>query len=482
MPSLSLLRIGFAGLLAGAVLASCDSKRGFDPEGSDSGGNDSSQKWLDATVSAVRGELEILRGHAFDSAFTAVSVRRSSFDSLMAALNDLYGGGAGESYWEMNERTLVVLGLADSMGQWAEAQESFDESSILGFYLPQNRTLYVFDDGSEQDRVYTVVHEMEHVLQDQVFGLETIGSGVRETDEDAALTYAVEADAEYVATALLRGDTSAADMRSVVEDYAFTFDQLAMGLDSWAKSNAIPMAMALPQYAPYYMGYTLISERRVRSGWSGVDSLFAAPLRTTRAAILPSLSDTLRDWNPGGAPEVSGGFRPLQTGRLGALHLGSLVWGSLDSRLDLQDIAAGWRGDRFWTFHGDSGSGLLWRIAWQDTGTARAFARTWWNKRTARRAASGLAKFQVLTDTLRSASNVDRTRNATVRVRGSEVLVVEGFSATEAASLEARLAALGDRGIFAARGVAEGSFGTGEWRPPRPLVPFHPPRGVGTKR
>lgn len=441
------------------------------------------QAWLDSMVQSVRSAVEAARGMTFKENVHAISVSRSNFDSLMQALSGLDGSSyANDPGWALSERTMVVLGMADSMGQWSAAQNAFDEGSIQGFYLPRNKTLYVFDDGSLEDRVYTVEHEMVHALQDQNHGLEAAAARSREADEDMAFTFFVEGEAEYLRMSVSAGDTGTLSMQSRVDAERASIDVIASGLENWARASRLPLAMVIPQMMPYSLGPHLVSTRRVRSGWSGVDSLYVDRLRTTRAALHPLLVDSVQDWNPGACPAVGGRLRPLQTGRLGALYLGSIVYGSLDPSQNLHALADEWRGDRFWTFHGDSGSALLWRSTWKDDGAARAFARSWWSSRSARRGSWGTNQFLTVNDSLKTASNSDSSRSVLVRVRGNDVVVAEGFSIVEARQLADALFALPRRTVFAARAQGATSFGNGEWLPPRSPIPFPTPRIPGFPR
>lgn len=434
-------------------------------------------------VRSARSEIEAARGLTFKENVHAVSVSRRNFDSLMRALSGVYANSyANDPDWALGERTMVVLGMADSMGQWSAAQSAFDEGSIQGFYLPRDKTLYVFDDGSLEDRTRTVVHELVHALQDQNHGLEAAAARSREADEDMAFTFFVEGEAEYVGMSISVADTDASSMAIRVNAERSSIDVLAAGLEQWALSSRLPVAMVLPQMIPYYLGPYLVSTRRARSGWSGVDSLYTNRLRTTRAAIQPFLVDSFQDWNPGACPAVGGRLRPLQTGRLGALYLGPIVYGSLDPSQNLQALVDEWRGDRFWTFHGDSGSALLWRSSWKDDGAAKAFARSWWSRRSERRTSWGTTRFLTVDDSFKTASTADSSRCALVRVRGNDVVIAEGFSSAEARQLADALFALPRRTVFAARAQGATSFGHGEWSPPRSPIPFPTPRIPGLPR
>jgi hypothetical protein len=469
-----------AGIFACLVLASCETERSLPVQSIQP--EVPTQAWLDSMMESTVTALEKIRERRFPAKVQGVLVKRDSYDSLVFALSRLEGIDTADGSWSFSERTMLILGLTDTLGQWSRAQSSFDRGLVTGFYTPVNRTLYVFDDVGEQDRLYTVVHEMVHALQDESFGLDASAAWIRENDENVAFTTMLEGEAEYLSMALLTGETSAGMLKGEIDQSVFTLDQLATGFESWAKQRDIPMTMMLPMMAPYYMGPRLPSERRFRSGWSGVDSLFTHPVRTSRAALDPDLQDVVRDWNPGGCPAVPGVFRPLQTGRLGVLHLASLVWGNADSKLRLATLADSWRGDRFWTFHGDSGSGLLWRTAWKDSTTARAFARTWWLERAPRRTQWKTTFYSLADDTVKTASTSDNSRSVFVRVRGSEVDIVEGFATLETRDLEAKLAAIPARSLLAARGSASTGFGAGSWRLPEGPFRLPPSRRPGLSR
>lgn len=480
IPSATLL----AGLLSSGLLASCAPERTLptakdtDPEVQHQG-----QAWLDSMVLSVRSEIEAARGLTFKEAVHATSVSRGSCDSLMQALFGMNGSGyASDPSWAMSERTIVVLGMADSMGQWSAAQSAFDAGTIQGFYQSSNKTLYVFDDGSVEDRTSMVIHEMVHVLQDQNHGLGAITARSREADEYIAAQFLMEGEADYLSMSVSAGNTGALSMDSLVDAGRPSIDVIASGLESWARENRLPLSMVIPQMMPYYLGTHLVSTRRVRSGWNGIDSLYVNRLRTTRTALHPLLKDSVQDWNPGACPAVGGRLRPLETGRLGALYLGSIVMGSLDPSQNLHALTDEWRGDRFWTFHGDSGSALLWRSSWKDAGAAKAFARSWWSSRSVRRASWGTTQFLTVRDSFKTASNADSSRSVLVRVRGNDVVVAEGFSTAEARQLAEGLFALPRRTVFAARTPGATSFGNGDWMPPRSPIPFPTPRIPGLLR
>lgn len=437
----------------------------------------SGQAWVDEVVATWQPRLEATRGAEFVTPVKAVWIRSGGYDSLVQDLSSRYPEAMTESVWDLTERTMVALGMVDSLGVWGRARAAFDGGSILGFYLPLNRTLYVFDNPDRDELAYTIVHEMVHALQDQRFGLEGLSAGAREVDESRAVVGMIEGEAEHVTIAAVQGNPSAEWMRDTLRARRGTLEDLAGRLFAWGKPQGIPLSMMLPDYMPYVFGAGFIAEHRAEGGWGAIDALFRAPVRTSRTIFAPALADTLIDWTPGAAPPVSDAWRPLQTGRFGAIELAGLVWrpgagGSLDS------LVTSWIGDRFWSFEAADGTpGLLWRLRFSSERAALQAGRALWDARAGRRAAAGWSDSTPLFDGIGVAKSPDGARGQRIVVAGSDVVVADGFSGLEGAALVGRLQELPLRTAFAGRAVSVSAFST--WQPPRPPLPLPPPRIPG---
>jgi len=462
-------------LLCGAflVLSACS-----DGVGSRDDDVSTSQAWVDAVVARHQPGIEAARGATFRTPIQAVWIRSGGYDSLVTVLSAQYPEAGVDPAWDLTERTMVALGMVDSLGVWMRARAAFDGGSILGFYLPLNRTLYVFDNPDREELVYTIVHEMVHALQDQRFGLQALQARAHDLDESRAITGMVEGEAEHVTIATMRGNPSAVWLRDTLRAVRGSLDDLAGRLSEWGRPQGIPLSMMLPDYMPYVFGAQFVAETRVPAGWAAVDSLFGHPVRTSRKIFRPDLQDTVVDWNPGGAPAVSGGWTPLQTGRFGAIELAGLLWAP-GGALSLDALVASWCGDRFWSFDRAGRPGLLWKLRFTDPTGARAAARALWARRKTRRALEGLVDSLPFVDTLGVARSSDGERCQRMVVRGDEVLLVDGFSGAEGAALLESLGALPVRTEFAGRALVAPGFAT--WLPPRPPLPLPPPRIPGVR-
>jgi hypothetical protein len=436
------------------------------------------QAWMNAAMDDAKTEIEAFRGASFLRPVKGVWVRAGGFDSLVRALGSQLGLYAEPPSWNLTERTMIALGMVDTLGQWGKSQETFDQGSILGFYVTENATLYVFDDPDREGLRHTVVHEMVHALQDQRFGLDELSDRMREDDEDNALRALVEGEAEYVTQGVLSEGASPQVLHDFFLDYAPSYDSVARMVSKWSSSSGLPLAMTLPTYTPYLMGPQFVSRARLRGGWAAVDSLFRAPAKSTREVLWDDATPPA-DWNPGGAPAVSGAWTPLQTGRFGVSRLASLLHGHLASTQTLQGVLGGWRGDRFWSFESDSGYGLLWRLRFASDSAARTFAAAFWASRAAKRERLGQMSLPVGGSVFLAIPSRGKL-GSQLEVSGTEVAFAENFAPTEADSLVSRLLAMPDRSLLAARG-AVATFAGQEWDPPRaPITLGHPPRIPGS--
>lgn len=462
---------GLVFLLGVLGIAACSDLPTLDEANSRTISPSEGQSWLDAAMNLAKGRIEAVRGASFKGPVRGVWVRAGGYDSLVMALDAQVGLYEESPSWDLTERTMVALGMVDSLGQWAKARRAFDQGSILGFYLPQTATLYVFDDPDLDGLYHTVVHEMVHALQDQRFGLDAISDRVRETDDDKAFASLVEGEAEYVTLAVELDNPAASVLHDSVVGRAYTYDELADVLQKWGGPQGFPLSMTLPDFTPYETGHLFVSRTRLRGGWASIDSLYGAPPKSTRETIWGD-STPIIDWNPGGAPAVSGAWRPLQTGRLGVARLASLLHGTLPTGTTLRSILATWKGDRFWSYESDAGYALQWRMRFGDPASARAFATAFWNARSPRRARLGHSSI-VADGTLFLAIPQSGSRGSQMEVSGSEVAFVENFASAEADSLVGSLLALPERASLAARGATT-TFSGGDWTPPRPPFPIGP--------
>jgi hypothetical protein len=187
---------------------------------------------------------------------------------------------------------------------------------------------------------------------------------------------------------------------------------------------------------PYHKGCVFVLELANREGWEAVNQAFRDPPLSTEQILhaekylhrdhptaieLPQLGDVLgEDWTFVGANTLG----ELQTAIL------------LEDAPDPSDAAAGWDGDRYAVYEKKEGQlGLAWFSTWDSASDAREFAvnyahfaALYWLKedeQVAKQIASALAD----DPQWRAVSPAGGV--AHVEIRGSDVIVLLGFSADE---------------------------------------------------
>ena len=180
-----------------------------------------------------------------------------------------------------------------------------------GYYVPREKTLYLYDDLAGNYEKGVLIHEMVHALQDQHFDLEKLQvtlHGAPGNDRDLALSALIEGDATFTMIEVLK------------KDQPKVAGMLAVPLE---KSKNLHNAFLYAQGARY------VQALKDKGGWARVNSAYRFPPRNT-ATIL----------NLSGVASINLG--PGQT--LGALELLERLLKTPDTRAEAAKAAQAWRG------------------------------------------------------------------------------------------------------------------------------------------
>lgn len=440
------------------------------------------------TVPQAQKLIERVRGVRFTSPVNAVFVPGGSYDSLVSALEAQFGSTSEGPSWSLSETTMVALGMVDSFGRWESASKAFDEASVLGFYLPLNKTLYILSNADDDplEKRHVLLHELAHALQDQMYGLDALVDRAKEVDEYDAVLALVEGEADYIATAIETGNPPASLLSRAYGATLPSMDSLVASLESMWSNLGVPLSMSLPGYFPYVHGPAWVAFQRAEAGWPRVDSLFRKLPNSTQAILVPGVIAPVVDWDPIAGPPVSPRWSAVQTGRLGPVRLAALVLGKTAGGTDFLSTGLNfWRGDRFWVFRSQEGLGVVWKLDFSTWMDAEGFSRAFWTSRKARRDAAGLVDSQVAGMGAHLASDATGSRSLRIRMwtSGATLGIAEGFSLAESDSLLAAILPQETGGPFSGRSISPGStrgFTGGTWLPPRSWIPH--PRVPGAPR
>jgi hypothetical protein len=258
------------------------------------------------------------------------------------------------------------------------------DAHVSGFYDSTAKQLFLRDMQANGGRVIlrgktdrqVLVHEIEHALQDQVFGLPA--RGTRLTDDQAlALRAVFEGDAmlTMIADEALH-DGSPDHWVSRVTRFVrarSAASLVRMGEHSPELLAAPPLVQKRVLF-PYVDGLTLMADVYRAGGVPLVDRVFLHPLVSTEQVLHPDRyveGDAPVPVAPPAAPE---GARVVSHGTMGELQTGVLL-GQCMAPGRGEEVARGWGGDAYAVVLAHDSVSLLWSTVWDDEASAERFER-----------------------------------------------------------------------------------------------------------
>ncbi|AUX48240.1 hypothetical protein SOCE26_097720 [Sorangium cellulosum] len=251
------------------------------------------------------------------------------------------------------------------------------EGRIAGFYEPEDATMYLVDDLSEDEAHETLAHELVHALQDQSFSLGTL------------LEFkAGDSDRLAAVHALVEGDAMSA-MFDVLVGSAFQVDE-SMLRKLVAMSTALssvgdtPIVLQESLGAPYTDGFAFVQALRRTGGWPAVDAVWHALPDTTEQLLHPEKLAAREPALAVAVPTAAAlgpGFRVVFDDVMGeqALRIAFAAYAHREAAIG---AAAGWGGDRFVVVRRDDPEdksrrelALAWRLRFDSAGDAAEAGR-----------------------------------------------------------------------------------------------------------
>jgi hypothetical protein len=287
-------------------------------------------------------------------------------------------GASTRAFW-------TGFGFAPPASSVGDTARRVLEEQIVGFYDAEAKTLFVRGGGDgtrivprrANDRE-VLVHEIEHALQDQNFGLRSDTAGV---DDDALLARAAVYEGDAMLTTLaeraVRMPAAEHWVSRVTEILrSHTPEQLVeeAGEHSSELSSAPPLLRRRIVF-PYYDGLTLMADLYRAGGLPLIDRAFSHLPRTTEQVLHPEKYVAGEPPVPVKTPSAPPGWRAAASGTMGELQTAVLL-GQCVSADEARAAAQGWGGDAYAILVGPQGSvGELWTTAWDDEEAADRFQR-----------------------------------------------------------------------------------------------------------
>lgn len=333
------------------------------------------QTLLSATDELLR-EVSALRGlRAKIPVVKGVLSRDQIGDKLRTRIDEDYS--AAEVGAEA--RVLVRMGLLPIGVDYRKLLLDVLMEQVQGFYDPKTKRLYIADWIPLEEQRPTLTHELEHVLQDQTFGLLPLTRPLKEDgDRQLAHSALVEGDASAV-TLELAAQTMRVPAEQLPDLIATLGDRLRQGGRTPLLDHA-PLFVRETLIFPYLEGLKFVATLRRGKPWKRIDDVFRSPPESTEQILHPDR------YLSGDAP-IAISAAPLTTlaprKQLRSDVLGELALRTLfRSRLpepEADSAAAGWGGDRLVAYaSGDAAPVVLdlsvWDTVLDAQDAAKAFA------------------------------------------------------------------------------------------------------------
>lgn len=269
----------------------------------------------------VMETVESARGLRFKE---AIRWRAISADEFRAAVKEKNSNGIA-AFYDSDKKELVVMGGAD----------------FGNFHLKP-----------------ALIHESIHALQDQVFDLTRLRRNAPTTDESEALRTLVEGDATFtVMSCCLPPDRAESILATDIRN-------------PW---RSVEMADLFLEYA---IGTRLVKAVKEKSGWGGVNALYAGPPLSTEQCLHPekyfSGERPAAVSIPTAAQEIGGGWRLRTVDTLGEFRTLRRFLRFESTIAEAADLAAGWGGDAMYTYENGDKTFLLQKIVWDTAQDAEA--------------------------------------------------------------------------------------------------------------
>jgi len=348
-----------------------------------------------------------------------------------------------------NELGLKALGLLPAEFDLKKVMVKVYSEEIAAFYDTKTKTMHLIREpeakakkpltflerlmgktgGFDKDENKTVIaHELTHALADQNFDIDAMQKAARNDDDrDLALSALVEGEATLTMIGAQMQDWNGSVVRDVPAanlDRVFGFLMPLMPMAGGKSLREAPVILSETMIFPYLRGLVFCARLTNDGGWEALNEAYRRPPLSTEQILHPEKYRAKPDAPTAvdlGSLDPGAGWKEVGRNVVGEMQLGVMLRAHGG-----KTAAAGWDGDRYAVFENADGRlGLVWLSTWDSETDAREFQR-------------GYVRFQT-TKLGKDAPTPDEFSDVmrrslkdaafAVERRGSDVAVVEGFSA-----------------------------------------------------
>lgn len=305
------------------------------------GGKDFPDEW-DARAAGFTSYVERQTGHDYEHPVPVEFLTDEDFVELVTEDPGELTDEDRELY-ASSEAQGRALGLFSGATDVFAEQDTLSTEGILAFYSPDDQEVVVrLPKGTAPDDVVTgddlpldiqvtLVHELVHVLQDQVYDLADLQNAPATDEEYAAVLGLIEGHAEWVAQSYVLDEFTTEQQ----EEYLGTVDSQSGDYEE-ATSDVTPV-LAAAQSAPYALGPAFVAALAA-VGDEAIDDAFAAPPVSERELMQPQVYLAGHEVPDIPDPEVPDDGDEVDRGSLGATTVFFLLSLGLEPPAALQAV------------------------------------------------------------------------------------------------------------------------------------------------
>jgi hypothetical protein len=197
-----------------------------------------------------------------------------------------------------------------------------------------------------------------------------------------------------------------------------------MPMAGGASLREAPVILSETMIFPYFRGLVFCAALTNQGGWEALNKAYERPPQSTEQVLHPQKYLSAEPDRPTavdlGSLDPGPGWSEVGRNVVGEMQLGVMLRSQGGKK-----AGAGWDGDRFAVFEGpDERLGLVWFSTWDDEDEAREFAGAY----AAYQAGKIASESPRFAGTARDRNRGDWSPTYVVERRGTDVVVVEGFS------------------------------------------------------
>jgi hypothetical protein len=345
---------------------------------------------MEAVLSRAMARVQLLRGLEFEEDIEVELQTRAEFREE----SDDVWTEPGEGAQQLGNAQFEALFLVGPDEDVVDVRSGNRGDNVLGFYQPGTGRLVLV---SEQDPAtlaneYTLAHELVHAMQDQQFGLESLGPATL--------------DSVNARNGLIEGE--AMSVQHDYEDRCESGEWQCVGTGGGSGASVgseFHWGVYFAGFFPYAEGPSFIAYHRERGGWDAIDAMHGEQPTDAAEVIYPATYDTDAygnatvtdrndaDWErvrtddgPDYAEVGQSGLASMfaytvyaDSASTGVIDRSEFI-NSGDSGLDRQrpftynvSYAEGWYADRLHAYADDNRTAFVWNVTFNDRANATEF-------------------------------------------------------------------------------------------------------------